>query len=339
MRIEQAKSGMILTEDIIDDRSNLLLEKGMALTERYIHQLKRLGFTLLPAIDPQAPVCKPAPVISTGLRRELTSCFRTLFAMKTAAFLTPKLQKIQIRQIHQTTDRVISEIETNLPQILSVQVRQPDPDEVNHAINVCLLSVITGFGLKLSRPVLSDLAMGALLHDLGKSILPMVDHKLVNSPRLHTLYGKNLLLNHKLHPVIARIAAEHHEMYDGSGYPLGLTGSDMHPLSRIVAVANYFDNALKQAETGGTPRQEVVEDMLASGNTQFDLKVLRTFLHTVTIHPVGSLICLNTGQQAYVLENHPQSPLRPLIRMKDETAAIIDLIDKPTILITGFIEE
>lgn len=339
MRIEQAKSGMILTEDIFDDRSNLLLEKGVALTERYLRQLEKLGFTLLPAIDPNAPVGKPIPAISDGLRQELTSCFRTLFAMKTAAFLTPKLQKMQIRQIHQATDRVISEIKMNLPRILSIQVRQPEPDEVEHAINVCLLSVITGFGLKLSRPELSDLAMGALLHDLGKSILPMVDHKPVNSPSLHTLYGKNLLLNHKLHPVIARIAAEHHEMHDGSGYPLGLTGKSMHLLSRIVAVANYFDNALKQAETCDTPRQEVVEDMLACGNTRFDLEVLRTFLHTVTIHPVGSLVCLNTGQQAYVLENHPQSPLRPLIRLKGGTAALIDLIDEPTILITNFIEE
>jgi HD-GYP domain-containing protein (c-di-GMP phosphodiesterase class II) len=155
---------------------------------------------------------------------------------------------------------------------------------------------------------------------------------------LHTIYGRELLLRSNMSTAVTRITAEHHEAYDGSGHPKGLSGKDIHPLSRLVAIANYFDNALTINDNRGLPRQEIVEEMMGAGNTLFDLNLLRAFLNNAAIFPVGSLVRLNTGRTGYVVSNRVHFPLRPVVRLiEDYGHTDIDLVLKPNITITELI--
>lgn len=325
---------MLLSHDLLDDEGNLLLEKGIALTEAYIVRLKKMGIRLIDVYDPTSEPIKAIPAISPELRAELTESFRALFTMELDKLLNPDLRTVYFREIVNVTDQTITELTTQLPHIMNVQIRQPSTDEINHAVNVCLLSVVIGLYLKIRRPMLHHLAIGALLHDLGKSIIPLIEGKPVNSPNLHTLYGRDLLLNNKQHPIVARIAAEHHEAYNGTGYPFGLSHPDIHPLSRIVAIANYFDTAMTQAALENSNREEIVEQMMGSGNTLFDVNLLRAFFHTIAIYPVGALVYLNNGQTGYVVKNRPNFPLRPVIRVVSESGHTdVNLVYKPNMLI------
>lgn len=339
MRIEHVKVGMLLAEDIIDEHGHLLLEKGIALTQSYLSRIGNLGIRSLPIVDDYASSLKTDTAITSQLREELSLCFRAMFYLKSEEVLAQKLRTVYIRQLNSTVDSVITEMEVKLPRIVNVQVRNPSVSEVEHAVNVCLLSVITGLYLNFPRSILQELALGALLHDIGKSIVPHKGQS-VSEPGFHCLAGQSLLQMNGVGSVIARIAAEHHENYDGSGYPFGLTNTKIHPLSRIVAAANYFDNAINQTDMDGTPRHEVMERMLASGNIQFDLNVLRAFCHTVAIYPIGSLVKLSSGDLGYVVENQTQFPLRPVVRVFPKGQPVdINLVFKPQIIIEELVQE
>jgi putative nucleotidyltransferase with HDIG domain len=335
MRIEDTGVGMILTQDITDERGKLLLEKGIILSKNYISRLKHLGIPAVNVYDPYAESLKQKQVISPILREELTQCFTDLFRMKAADILNFKPPAAHLEKLNSVMDNVIDEASAQLEQVVNVQVRNPNEDETQHAVNVCLLSVVSGLYLKFECQVLRDLALGALLHDLGKSMLPAGE---TDKAYLHTIYGRELLLRSNLNPVVARIAAEHHETYDGSGHPKGLAGRDTHPLSRLVAIANYFDTALANSSNSRTPRQDIIEEMMAGGNALFDLNMLRAFLNTATVFPVGSLVRLNTSKKAYVISNKVHFPLRPVVRIvEDAVVSEIDLITKPNVTIIEFI--
>lgn len=335
MRIDDAGAGMVLMQDVVDERGNLLLEKGITLTRTYISRLKRLGITAVSISDPYAESLRQSKAISPELRGELIGCFSDLLRMKASDILNFRPPAAHMDKLHGTIDKVIQETASQLDQVINIQVREPSADETQHAANVCLLSVITGLYLKFEQPTLRELALGALLHDLGKSMLPMGDS---DKAFLHTVYGRELLLRSNLGKIVTRIAAEHHEAFDGTGHPKGLTAKDLHPLSRLVAITNYFDIAVTACDYEGTPRQEIIEKMMAAGNTYFDLNLLRAFFNTVAIYPVGSLVRLNNGRTAYVINNRIHFPLRPVVRViEDYGHTDIDLVLKPNVTITGLI--
>lgn len=337
MRIEDAGTGMVLTRDVVDERGNLLLEKGITLTRMYIARLKRLGVTAVSVADPYAESLKQDKVISDVLREELMACFGMLFRMKAADILNFRPPAAYLAKANTVVDKVIDETAGQLDRMVNVQVRQPSDGEEQHAVNVCLLAVATGLYLRFERPLLRELAFGALLHDLGKSMLPAGD---ADKAFLHTIYGGELILRSNLGAAPARIAAEHHEAFDGTGHPKGLAAKDIHPLSRLVSIANHFDIAAEGSSWGGdllTP-QELLATMAAAGNRLFDANLLRAFFSTAAVFPVGSLVRLSTGRTGYVVANRPHFPLRPVVRVVEEDGHTdIDLAVRSNVAIVGLV--
>lgn len=339
MIIDYAEPGMILGQDVTDESGKLLLEKGMALTERYIHRLKKLGVNTICIFDHEATLLKQQQVISLELRNELSLCFQALSSLQTSFLANENLTVLYLEQIGKIITTIIHQVAQQQETIINTQFYYPTQQELAHSINVCLLSLITGFQLKLSKEDLFELALGALLHDIGKATLPRINGLLFDSTKLHTLYGRNLLLRSKLSPRIAQIVAEHHEALDGSGLPLGLTNHKIHFLSKVVAIANYFDKAITKAALEDTSQLAVIEKMLTKGNTLFDMHILKTFIHAVPIYPVGSLVLLNTSQFAYVIKNHPNHLLHPEIKINTKNGrTVVNLLQEPTLAISKVIE-
>jgi len=337
MRIANAVPGMILAQDLYDDYDNLLLEKGIALTESYISRLKQLGVRTLWIEDCTAESLK-VDAISPTLRSELTVYFQALYSMKVNSVLTANLRTLYLREISAAAENAITEIESHGENLINLHIRQLNTDQVSHAVNVCLLSLVTGIYLKLPRPLLRELTVGALLHDIGKSVNSIIFA--ATRPTAHPMSGHDLLAKAGQSYGVCRIAAEHHENFDGTGFPAGLAGKAIHPLARIVSVANYYDTALQQTLLTDLTRQDVVETMMGKGNTTFDLNILRAFFHSIALYPVGSVVRLSTGQTGHVIKNHAHYPLRPLVRtMTEEGSVDINLLHKPATTIIELIKE
>lgn len=217
-----------------------------------------------------------------------------------------------------------------------------DPYLLGHSANVCYLSLLLGLKLEwylrqematqYSRSVVLDLGIGALYHDVGKLL---VERTILDKPgRLdveersevtkHSEYGHQLVRD-LLSPSASRVVLNHHQRWDGSGYPAIPSGSDparppagreIDPLSRIVTMADVFDAAsTKRVYSRPKPAIRVLWEMLRQSASHFDPQVTRTFFSTVPAFPIGSQVRLSDGSTAAVIDFRPSHPCRPRVQV------------------------
>ena len=193
--------------------------------------------------------------------------------------------------------------------------------EALSAVNCMLLSVVIGFSLKLTSHRLLQLATAGLMHDVGmlkieKSILAKqgkLTEAEVNQMRTHSALGYRIISRDLKYPEdIARAALEHHERWDGKGYPRRLQGSEIGLFSRVVTVADAYEAMVSERPyrnpmIGYTAMRAILSD----NGKHFDPQVLKAFLESMGIFPVGSIVQLNNSSIGRVSENHPEAPLRP----------------------------
>ena len=151
---------------------------------------------------------------------------------------------------------------------------------------------VVGFSLRLARQLLLDraqmesLALGALLHDIGKVRVPdSILHKpgkLTEAEwlrmRNHPLYGQKILSGIEFLEGASRVVVQHHEKWDGSGYPWGLAGRDIDRNARIFAVADAFDAMTSdRVYRAGSSYEEATAELTQSAGTHFDPNVVEAF--------------------------------------------------------------
>lgn len=186
-------------------------------------------------------------------------------------------------------DKIATEVNNNFANIKYYsEIKFIGEYERCHAINTAFLSGLLTKKILPQEEALSDVIMAALLHDIGKSRLPK-DIFLKETPtkqeqalmRSHALIGYEVIKNeYRLPEHIARVALQHHENYDGTGYPNGISGDLIAVESRIVAACNYFDN-LTFNKTPHKIRnsREALKVMLATGSRDFSPDVFFTFIY------------------------------------------------------------
>ncbi|MHB9093387.1 MAG: HD-GYP domain-containing protein, partial [Eubacteriales bacterium] len=195
----------------------------------------------------------------------------------------------------------------------------------DHSVNVCILSLLTALSMGYDHQQLLELGAGALLHDVGKAA---VLDKIVNSTKLfipdeyqqiqkHVDYGYEALKKAvSIGSFAADVAWQHHERYNGSGYPRKLAGNDIHEHARIVAVADVY-NALSTARPyrEGLLLHEAEEAIRRSRGTDFDPDIAAEFIRITVPFPLGSMVLLNSGVKGIVVSINADFPTRPRIQM------------------------
>ena len=214
-----------------------------------------------------------------------------------------------------------------------------------HAMNVSVLSILLGRALKFDAAQLAQLGLGALLHDVGKLELPdrlrwRDDHAPAVERRLfqgHAGHGVALAKKMGLAQDAIDIIAQHHEFADGGGYPAGLRGEQIRPLSRVVALVNQYDNLCN----AGNPAQSLTPHdalamIFARQRDAFDATVLAAFIRMMGVYPPGSVLQLNDERYAIVVSVNSERPLKPRIVIHDpevpaDEALVVDLERHPAI--------
>ena len=179
-----------------------------------------------------------------------------------------------------------------------------------HSVNVASLGVLIGRDLKMSQNELEDYVVGALLHDIGKVEIPFnilvkegpLDDDEYTVMRDHTNKGFSILEGNRLiKPRSFAITLQHHEAFDGSGYPRGLYQDEIHIYSRIASICDVFD-----ALTSDRPykpqwsNQKTMDLMENQMNNRFDPFIFTHFKRRVPAFPTGTIVRLNTGQKGIV---------------------------------------
>lgn len=191
-----------------------------------------------------------------------------------------------------------------------------------HAVNVAVLALLLGRALGMGDQALKDLGVAALLHDMGKTQLPAhlaEPGALLTSAdmqRYHGHVGLSVELGErmKLCSDILIALAQHHEMVDGSGFPLHLCGDDISRYGQILALVNRYDRLCDPLHGAQalTPH-EAISRLFAVQSDCFDATVLKTFIRMMGVYPPGSLVQLVDGRFALVVLVDAERPLRPLV--------------------------
>lgn len=205
-----------------------------------------------------------------------------------------------------------------------------------HAINVSVLSAMLARALGLGEPELQSVVLGALLHDIGKQLLP--DHLrnqagdnealFERERREHVAQGLRLGMSMGLDATTLRIIAQHHELRDGSGLPQGLKGEDIVMPARIVALVNLYDrlcNPRHRSIALRTPH-EAQALLYAQMRNKLDIEVMSAFVKMLGVYPPGSVVQLSDERMAMVVSVHPMQPLHPSVLVYDPKVAPQDAL-------------
>jgi putative nucleotidyltransferase with HDIG domain len=196
-----------------------------------------------------------------------------------------------------------------------------------HSLNVTMLSLMVARDLRLPAEAIAPLGMGALFHDIGRKEIPnrilMKLEPLTQAERhlyeMHCQYGVEMGQRLGFAPPILAIIREHHELFDGSGYPQKLKGESIGLLSRIVALANHYDELCNPANIANalTPH-EALSLMFAKLRNKFDPKLLQVFIRCLGVYPPGTIVQLSNGVIGMIATVNTQKPMKPMIVIYDE---------------------
>jgi HD-GYP domain-containing protein (c-di-GMP phosphodiesterase class II) len=207
-------------------------------------------------------------------------------------------------------------------------IRNRSDSTYSHSLNVCALSVILAFKLKLSKSKIRDIAIGCLLHDIGFTyISPDLINQAMDTGsekerreiRKHIVYGFSAVENMNWLSATARdIIIYHHERLDGSGYPFHLTEDRIKIGTKIAGLCDEFDSKVYGNFTTKMKVHDAIEYMVSQAGKLFDLNVVKAFVSSVAAYPTGSIVITNGGEKGIVLRQNPKCPTRPVIRIIED---------------------
>ncbi|MBE3581431.1 MAG: HD-GYP domain-containing protein [Thermoanaerobacteraceae bacterium] len=319
------RPGMEVARPIYSAEGRVLLNKGVILKPYYIRRLRELGVPAVYVVDElvgewevQDVVGETTRLEAVKLVKEVMEASRRNRSAGNGLIASPGVSRV----VENILDDLLRqrEIMVNL-----VDIRAIDDYTFGHSVNVCILALITGITLGYRRPSLIQLGMGALFHDIGKTLIPF---QILNKPGPltpeeyqlvchHCRYGFDILAGQEnIAPEVAMVALEHHERYDGTGYPQGLRGEEIHEFAAITGIVDVYDalTADRVYRRAYLPH-EAYEMLAGAGNFRHDYRLVRAFLFNIAAYPSGTLVQLNTGEIGVVLSTPRGQSYRPRVRL------------------------
>jgi putative nucleotidyltransferase with HDIG domain len=216
---------------------------------------------------------------------------------------------------------------TSMLSLLSLQkMKRFDRTLASHALDVCTLSLIVGQTYGVAEQELETLGTGALLHDIGYVRLPRNLYRRIHDlteqecmmMRQHPALGLAMLRDaQEDRDTVVRIVSEHHESINGSGFPNQLKGASVSVLAQLVGLVDAYDGMVSRR--GGHPAMlphDAIRQLFHLGDTgQYATDLIQAMIGSLGVYPIGSLVLLNTAEQAVVVGMNHTQRLKPVIKV------------------------
>jgi HD-GYP domain-containing protein (c-di-GMP phosphodiesterase class II) len=261
---------------------------------------------------------------------------------------------VEARTIEDITGRLMQAVrderQSYIGFILGGEIK--DHEMAKSLVNTSILSVLIAVELKLPSHKIQSIATGALLHDVGMLRMPkeIVQKKGGLSPeelkriQSHPMQTYNIVTKEiSLPENVGLIVLQHHERWDGEGYPRRAAAQGIDIGARIVSVADAFEAMVsKKPYRKSMLGYQAMKNLLSDNMRRFDPAVIRAFIQTMGIYPIGSIVLLNNGAIARVVKV-PNAALRPKVKIlvdesgnvsKQDEGAEIDLLTEKSLFIS-----
>jgi putative nucleotidyltransferase with HDIG domain len=302
--------------------------------------LRQLNFT---HIKVQLPAADAAQVVAQ-YQQQYVACLEKMDALFSLASTG---RQLSAEQVEEATSTVLER--TNAGGDLYFRAESPQLPPTTgklqvHSLNTAMIASFLHQWMEQDAALLPVTIQGALLHDIGKTQLkpylldlsgPLSQQEEIQWKR-HPRDGWEQLQKCKgLHPLVGVLVAMHHEKPDGSGYPMGLRNGNIHPLARIIAAADRFDNL-----TSGHARErscnpfQAFEQLRREGADGFHPTELNALLEHIPAHYVGERFFLSNGDIGEVLHINKEALGCPLVRT---TKGFLDLSKDTSIHIEAMV--
>lgn len=308
--------GKTLARDIYDQKGRLLLPKDTVLQPSHVQSLLRLEYNTVYVIEGDGPVKDKSALPSAYLTavEEFRKVMDTLMQGGEASR----------HQVEQTIDLLYPHVqETN--NILSClrNLRSRDEYTYQHSVAVSVLAIKLGQTMNIPTEDLRILGSAGILHDIGKCRIPL---DVLNKPGkldddewklmyCHPLFGYDIV--QKMHFTDSRVALsvlQHHEHMDGSGYPEGKRGNEIHFFAQIVAVSDVFDALTSERfYRSCVPMFPAIEEIMALTAGHLNPLISHQLLKYILDVLPGEQVLLNTGDLATIIRTSVDEPSRPLV--------------------------
>ncbi len=234
-------------------------------------------------------------------------------------------RQVNVAKVRENIEELIDSAFRNRDAALAIlKLKSYDEYIFTHSLNVAVLAIGMGFHLKLNRADILSLGMGAMLHDLGKTGVPLsilnkkgrLTDEEYNTIKHHPVIGARLLeKQQEVPPQTIDMTRHHHERIDGSGYPDGLSGDELSSMMTITGLSDVYD-ALSSDRIyhKGLLPHEALKIIFTLRDKQFNRQWIERFVQCLGIYPAGTLIQLNSGEIGVVSSVNRGMLLRPVIR-------------------------
>lgn len=272
----------------------------------------------------------PSPPARTALDDELARAAHICRQAKPAViamFNEARMGRaIDARNAASLVQEISDSVHRNPGALISIaRLKHKDEYTYMHSVAVCALMIALARQLGLDDELTRELGLAGLLHDIGKAKLPL---EILNKPgrltdaefdvvRSHPEYGHAILTAGGAAGAIALdVCLHHHEKVDGTGYPHRLDGETISLYSKMGAVCDVYDaiTSNRPYKSGWNPA-ESIRKMAEWSRGHFDENVFQAFAKTVGIYPIGSLVRMDSGRLAVVVEQTEHAPLTPKVRV------------------------
>ena len=324
---------MVIDQAIVDRAGRILISRNTVLDAYHIMSLIKMG---IPGVyiregeeDEEPEDKKPGDiVIAPAVQKEIEK--------RTVQDFTSTTRSI--------TDDLMKAISDNDAIAVDISaLKISDEYTFKHSVDVATMAMIVGKKHGLNKQEVYELGISGLLHDVGKSKIPnevlnkagkLTDEEF-SMMKQHSLFGYQILKEKEdLSNSIKLGVLQHHEKMNSKGYPMGVPSEKINLFARIISVADIYDALVTERpyKKPFSPRDAV--EMIMSLTEELDIDVMKSFLESVILYPVGTDVELSTGERARVIENNAKYVLRPkVIGLKSGKTYDLSQIENASIII------
>jgi putative nucleotidyltransferase with HDIG domain len=336
MRTRQLQPGMKIDQSIVDRLGRNLVTRGSILDEYVIQSMLKMGVM---NVYIQTGEADPEDIekMITPMAREKIEKLRTDDRSKVTLSDSVRERVSQgIQYMYNNTDSedfanasnsITNDLMAAIDNTDAIAIdisalKTSDEYTFKHSVDVATIAMILAKQQGLSKQQVYDIGVAGLLHDVGKTKVPL---EILNKPgrlddsefaimKQHSVFGYRMIKERgEFNEEICLAVLQHHEKINGKGYPVGFTSDKITPYARLLSVADIYDALVTERPYKKAFSQRDAVEMIMSMTEELDIDAMHTFLESMILYPVDSVVELSNGELAKVVKNNPHYILRPTV--------------------------